>query len=502
MDFRDYAATHTTELLTRLQTGSTEQSRRQLERLRATLDEAMTALEEALAAPDPVEHHVDELVNQLARAAATEAEHQARAAAAHAEQQAAQALLPLHAEIAAHADEIAQLAGALEESRSEAGSLRHDLGAARAELENTLAQLAAAQNEVEAAQALIEEAVADRARHEEAAGVSHSQAEAAEAKLEAVTSLFKTSNSRVKALERAQEEHDRVVRGLQAKLHAQTTAVATPTGESGTLALLDEMLGSFEALSGATTIADVLTTLTEQLAADFCRVALFRVKGNRLEGEHQIGIDLPADVGKVMLPLGMDSFLTRAASSGQLMRLTGSELADSSRTPFAGSPSCALALPVVVNGEALAVVYADDSGQADNDRAPIDLERSARVADALRHHAVALLTRLTAELKALAELRSYADLLLKEMEQMYTADVDAGQSGDMLLNLLKSNLEYARSIYANRVEHESADAASLLEDQISSIIESQRDTPYGRDLAAALGRTEEEPSEARASAGA
>jgi hypothetical protein len=72
----------------------------------------------------------------------------------------------------------------------------------------------------------------------------------------------------------------------------------------------------------------------------------------------------------------------------------------------------------------------------------------------------------------------------------------------MLLNLLKSNLEYARSIYANRVEHESADAASLLEDQISRIIETQRDTPYGRDLAAALGRTEEEPSEARASAGA
>lgn len=491
MDFRDYAATHTTELVTRLLTGSTDQSRLQIARLRAALDDAFSTLETGLATPEGPQRHVDELVDQLARAAS-----------AHAEQQAAQALEPLHAEIAAQAEEIAQLAGALEEWQGQIAALRRDLGASRVELDNTRKQLEAAQTEVEAAQALIEEAVADRARFEEAAGVSNSHAEAAEAKLEAVTSLFKTSNSRVKALERAQEEHDRVVRGLQAKLHAQTTVVAASTGESGTLALLDELLGSFEALSGATTITDVLTTLTEQLAADFCRVALFRVKGNRLEGEHQIGIDLPADVGKVMMPLGMDSFLTRAASSGQLMRLSGTELTDSSRAPFAGAPSCALALPIVVNGEPLAVVYADDSGQADNDRAPIDLERSARVADALRHHAVALLTRLTAELKALAELRSYADLLVKEMEQMYSADVGAGQSGDALLNLLKSNLEYARSIYANRVEHEGTDAASLLEDQISIIIDTQRDTAYGRDLAAALGRADEEPSEARASAGA
>jgi hypothetical protein len=491
MDFRDYATTRTTDLVNRLLISSTEQSRLHLERLRATFDEVVTALETATVAPESAQRDVDELVDELSEAAAT-----------HAEERAAYALEPLRAEIAAHTDEIAQLAGALEESQGQCDALRDEAGGAKAELAATRTQLEAAQAEVEAAQALLEEAVADRARFEEAAGVAHSQAEAAEAKLDAVTSLFKTSNSRVKALERAQEEHDRVVRGLQAKLHAQTTVVTASTGDSATLALLDELLGSFEALSGATTIADVLTTLTEQLAADFCRVALFRVKGNRLEGEHQIGIDLPADVGKVMMPLGMDSFLTRAASSGQLMRLTGSELADSSRAPFAGSPSCALALPIVVGGEPFAVVYADDSGQADNDRAPVDLDRSARVADALRHHAVALLTRLTAELKALAELRAYADLLIKEMEQMYNADVDAGRSGDALLNLLRSNLEYARSIYANRIEHEGTDARSLLEDQISSIIDTQGDTQYGRDLAAALGRADEEPSEARASAGA
>lgn len=490
MEFRDYAATHTSELITRLLASSTEQSRQHLAKLRAALDEATRAVEAALDAP-PLSPggDVDGLIDQLTRAAA-----------AHADEQTARAVEPLQAEMATHAEEIALLAGSLEESQGQGDLLRSEIGAARGEADRARSQIDALQTELEAVRGELEQLSSERARFEETASVAQGQAEAADAKLEAVTSLFKTSNARVKALERAAEEHDRVVRALQAKLHAQATTGRQ--ADSGSLSLLDELLGSFESLSAATTIADVLTTLTEQLAADFCRVALFRVKGNRLEGEHQIGIDLPADVAKVVMPLGMDSLLTRAATSGEMMRLTGSELADRSRAPFAGAPTCALALPIVVNGETMAVVYADDSGQADNDRAPVDLERSARVADALRQHTVALLSRLTSELKALAELKSYAALLLKEMEDMYNADVDAGQAGEALVNLLRSNLEYARSIYTSRMTNEGTDAATLLEDQIASVIDTRGDSRFARDLAAAIGRAEPEASQSRASAGA
>jgi hypothetical protein len=490
MDFRDFAATHTSELITRLLGSSSAQSRQHLTKLRVALDEAASAVEAALeAAPLPNPREIDDLIEQLTRAAT-----------AHADEQTARAVEPLRAEIISHSDEIALLAGSLEESQFQADALRNDLETSRAEAARARAQLDSLNAELESARAKLDEAAVERARFEEVASVAQGQAEAAEAKLEAVTALFKTSNSRVKALERAQEEHDRVVRALQGKLHAQATAGGAADG--GSLSLLDELLGSFESLSAATTIADVLTTLTEQLAADFSRVALFRVKGNRLEGEHQIGVDLPADVAKVVMPLGMDSLLTRAASSGELMRLTGRELADSSRAPFAGAPTCALALPIVVNGETMAVAYADDSGQADSERGPVDLERSARVADALRQHTVALLSRLTSELKALAELKSYAALLIKEMEDMYNADVDAGQEGEMLVNLLRSNLEYARSIYTSRVANEGTDAASLLEDQISALIEERGESRFVSDLADALGRAEAEPSESRASAGA
>jgi hypothetical protein len=70
------------------------------------------------------------------------------------------------------------------------------------------------------------------------------------------------------------------------------------------------------------------------------------------------------------------------------------------------------------------------------------------------------------------------------------------------VNLLRSNLEYARSIYTSRVANEGTDAASLLEDQISALIEERGDSRFAGDLAAALGRAEAEPSETRASAGA
>lgn len=503
MDFRDLAETRTSELIARLVAASREQPRQQIARLRTALDEAVAGIDRALGTVEPADRDIQALVEQLTAAAS-----------AHAEQAVAKAVQPLQDDIAAQTDEIATLAGSLEETQSQADALRavvatiraetdaarSEADRARSEAESLRRQIVSLESDAEAARALTDEALADRTRFEEIASEARSQAEAAEAKLEAVTSLFKKAQTRVKALEKSQEEHERAVQKLQAKLHAKPSASG---GDArGSLGLLDELLGSFEALGGATTIADVLTTLTEQLAADFCRVALFRVKGNRLEGEHQIGIDLPADVAKVVMPLGMDSFLTRAATAGQLMRLSGEELADSSRAPFAGAPSCALALPIVVNGEPIAVVYADDSGQAENERPPIDLERSARVADALRQHAVALLTRLTNELKAVAELRAYADLLLKEMEQMYNADVEAGQTGEPLVTSLRSNLDYARSIYASRVTTEGADAESLLDDQIGVLIDARHDSAFGKDLAAAIGRPEVDASNARMSAGA
>jgi len=327
----------------------------------------------------------------------------------------------------------------------------------------------------------------EKERMERALVEAKGQAQAAEAKLAATTTLFKTSSARVKLLEREREEHEDKLHELEARLDDEGghEVEITPDGPDSAVALLDGLLGAFEALSGAATIGDVLSTLVEQLVNEFPRVALFRVKGNRLEGAHQIGFDLTNDIGKVVMPLAMDSLLTRAVTSGHTERVNG-DRTDSSHLPFGGSPTCALAMPIVVDGEALAVVYADDSGlDRPHSNAGHD-DLNARFAEALRHHAVALLTRLTSELKTMAELRGEAGALLSETEQMYEADVAAGKTGDELLKRLHANLDYARSIYANRVANEPASTAGLLEAQLAGTIDLHRDNAFGRDLATVM----------------
>jgi predicted nucleic acid-binding Zn-ribbon protein len=365
--------------------------------------------------------------------------------------------------------------------------LTHTSGTLEPELRSALELLETARAEAAQANSELQAMAADKASLEHALAEANSQAHAAEAKLAATTTLFKTSSSRLKLLEREREQHEDALQDLTARFEAEgTREVEVELAQAGpgpAVALLDGLLGAFEAMSGAATIGDVLSTLVEQLVNEFPRVALFRVKGNRLEGAHQIGFDLTNDIGKVMMPLAMDSLLTRAVSSGRTERVSG-DRTDSSHLPFGGSPTCALAMPIVVDGESMAVVYADDSGRPESQQANDDL--NARFAEALRHHAVALLTRLTSELKAMAELRGYAGSLLSETEQMYEADVAAGKTGDDLLGRLHANLDYARSIYANRVASEPASTGSLLEAQLAGTIDLHRDNAFGRDLAVVM----------------
>ena len=382
---------------------------------------------------------------------------------------------------------------ALEQSRDQVSSARDEHARARTGLEADLRKiretLDGANRDVAATHKKLEQAVVERAASEEAVSVAHSHAEAAEAKLAAVTDLFKQSQARVKVLERAQNDHERLVKELKAR-PAPAAATTAPAMAANGTAAIDELLLAFQALGAATTIADVLTTFVEQLAAQFPRVALFRVKKSHLQGEHQIGFDLKTDIAKVVMPLGMDSLLSRAASSGQIQRLGASELKDSSRAPFSGSPNCALAVPIVVLGDPLGIIYADDAGAPKGKlRDEADLA-GQRIAEAMQHHAVALLLRMTNELKMRAELQTYARSLLRELQQMYLADEQSGKDGEELLARLKGNLEYARSIFDSRVALEGGDTAALLDDELGALAEAEQSTPFARDLAAAAGRPE------------
>ncbi len=348
-----------------------------------------------------------------------------------------------------------------------------------------------------------------------AADLTAAQAElqSARTQREATTAQLDASRARVQTLERNQAAHDNRVRQLESALNEATVANdvlrAESSGHSGSdldvgqaLAdagdlreqvarlgsLLDSSSQAVEELAEKTTITDLFAALVRHLAGEFSRVALFRLKANRLEGEDQIGFDDTTDVTKLVLPLSVDSLITRAASSGTYEQLTGDDLDDNSRAPFGGTPVVAIAMPIAFQGETLAVVYAD-SDRFTSERGA-GLDASIGFARLLVRTAGVLLMRLSQELKMLNELRDYAAMLLQEAQEMYAADTEAEKSDDERRSRLKDTIECARQLYAQRAALEGSAAATLFDDRIAATLEADGDTSFARDLAAIGGAPE------------
>jgi chromosome segregation ATPase len=360
--------------------------------------------------------------------------------------------------------QVTQLNMQMEASASEAGTLAADLSAAQAEIESAHKQREAVAAQLEASRLRLQNLERSHAAHEETIR-----------RLE--SGLNDALQSEASAREMAAGTDADVARA-----HADMAALRSDVDRLGSL--LDASIQSVDELSSATTITDLLASLVRQLSVEFARVALFRVKGNRLEGEYQIGFDETTDVTKLVLPLNLDSLITRAAASGIVEQLRGSELDDSSRAPFGGSPTSALALPVSFQGDTIAVIYAD-SDQIEREGQAFD--GGAAFARLMVKAATVLLTRLSQELKTLNELREYAAMLLQEAQEMYSADQETDRSDEERRSRLQDTVDCARQLYAQRAALEGAAAATLLDDRIAALLQEESSTPFARDLAAIVG---------------
>lgn len=444
MDLSEVAAKETSALVQRLE--------RDIAELTARLSAAAAAEREAAVAQVTT---AAQTAAQTLRAEMAEraAEHTATAAA-------------LRAEIAERITEQAATTAALGDARSQAEGLR-------AALESVEALLATARTDLIESKRLVEQTDAARAA-------------VVAARQEALAARDGETAARVTAETELQELRDVIVEHERARVEIEARLDALAERDGVAASLLEDLVSGFGTLATAATIPDILTTLVEQLAAEFPRVALFRPKANRLEGQHQIGFDLSNDITKVVMPLTLDSLLARAASSGRMESASGGDMVERSHVPFGGSPTCAIAIPLVVQGETLGVVYADDFG---TERPDTPADRAARIkySEVMQQHTVALLMRLTNELKTLAELRAYAGSLLNEIEEMYAADVSAERSPEELKGRVQANVEYARSIFATRVSLECPDAAGLLDEEIAARIDRDANGAFGRHLQSAAG---------------
>ncbi|MGE0705895.1 MAG: hypothetical protein AB7F99_03520 [Vicinamibacterales bacterium] len=367
-------------------------------------------------------------------------------------------------------DEVTALANAVEALARERAE---GAAAARSALEEELENLRTALEASRAECAALEAATADVATVRQDLAVAREAAASAASEIEQLRA----------AAEDAELAHERAeANWLQAAL-----------------APLDLQIDAARRLAEAKTSNDVLGALVDTLAQDLGRAALFSVKEGRLEGVHQVGFELSNDISKLVVPLGIYSVLSDAVSSGQVQGLLGPGLTAGTRALFGGKPNFALVVPVVVKGEPLAVVYADDSEQQSS--VPVAPEQRMKLAELLLCLVVPRLPRLLAAERAAAELGTYTGQLLARIEQSYAADRGNKLSAQRLQARVVQNLAEAREIF-HQATMSLTEAPAIFEQQLAAALRLHAGTPFGRDLAAAAGRRTdgESQSERQASA--
>lgn len=162
---------------------------------------------------------------------------------------------------------------------------------------------------------------------------------------------------------------------------------------------LDELLTVFTALERSATMAEALTALFDGLVREFSRVALFAVRAGRLEGVQQAGFEFQHDISKVVIPLSTDSLLGRSVTSNRIEAALSGVVKGPTGMPFGGEPGCAVALPIALGSNVVAVMYADDSDRLEfASTAPQAL---IKFAELLLMHATLVLFRISAEQRAL-----------------------------------------------------------------------------------------------------
>jgi hypothetical protein len=204
------------------------------------------------------------------------------------------------------------------------------------------------------------------------------------------------------ALDVAQAESERRIGQFETdleELRGEHVKTIQEQALARTVLPLDELLTVFSALATASTPSAVLTTVVSGLAREFSRVALFRLRGNRLECVNHVGFEFEGDIAKVVIPTSVDSLLTRAMNSRESQSfVSGSD--EPCSAPFGGRPACAIALPLVSGDATVAVVYADDSDQLEFGSVPAPL--LVKFAELVWQHAVLVLQHSSAGQKTLA----------------------------------------------------------------------------------------------------
>lgn len=267
------------------------------------------------------------------------------------------------------AEAAAEVARVREESATEIARVREETTAELARTREAAAAELAAAREQAAAEAAKAHEDAERAlsalRDEAAAAAAQQRDEADQAARQIRDDVERTLADALRqrdelygAASGMKEGHDRALEAIQLELNtaAAAHALAVELHASGASRVLESIRG----LDGATSLTEVLDMLTSAVARESGRAATLVVKGDRLIGWRTSGLGavdteprtLEANINDVgALAAAVNT--TRPATAGH-----GSVLAAPAFAQL-GPDQVGLAVPLIVGGRAVAVVYSD-----------------------------------------------------------------------------------------------------------------------------------------------
>ena len=261
-------------------------------------------------------------------------------------------------------------------------------------------------------------------------------------------------------------------------MEAQAVVDARVAERQAQLAVVERLLGAVRAIDGGRSLTDTLTNLTHATASVAPRAALFivanGVNGQELQGWKATGFGDDSPAGLRLSPddRAARGLLDVAVTTGRAVS-TATEPAPA----FALLPPdrAALAVPILVGGQSVAVLYADDASVPEPE-APASWPEAIQV---LAAHASACLSQITAvrttqamhQMAAASGARSapvasaggapageedssarrYARLLVSEIKLYNEAAVRTGREKRDLLDRLGPEIERARRLYEERV---------------------------------------------------
>lgn len=234
------------------------------------------------------------------------------------------------------------------------------------------------------------------------------------------------------------------------------------------LAVVERLLIDLRSLDAARSLSQVLSALLASAAGEAPRVALFVANGTVLKAWKAEGFD--ADVAALRLGTEEDGLLAEVLRRGEPV-VTSADSGPAAPA-FASLPDdrAAMAVPLLVGAQPVAVLYADDAGDGPKQvpaswpeaiqilcrHASVNLAHltATRAADSMRRSMPAPAAR-GAGGEAVPEdsnsARRYARLLVSEIKLYNEPAVRLGRQKRDLLTRLKPEIDRARQLYEQRI---------------------------------------------------